>query len=208
VHRLIAFSLVLACALVAVGGLTLLRAGRLDSALAQEASSAASPAADCPATTPEENEALVRRYIEEAYNGRNPDAFADLLADDYVLHNAAAPQQDQQPGFTDDIARLQTWLTTFPDLHIAIEKIISAEDTVVGSNVWTGTQEGPFPQWGAPATGRPMSRESIIIWRVECGLIAESWIVQDNLTMLRQLGIITDEELATVGTPTVATPAP
>jgi hypothetical protein len=26
--------------------------------------------------------------------------------------------------------------------------------------------------------------------------------------MLRQLGIITDEELATVGTPTVATPTP
>jgi steroid delta-isomerase-like uncharacterized protein len=173
-----------------------------------QVSPAASPAADCPATTPEENEALIRRYIEEAYNARNPDAFADLLADDYVLHNAAAPQQDQQPGYSDDIARLQTWLTTFPDLHIAIEKLISAEDTVVGSNVWTGTQEGPFPQWGAPATGRPMSRESIIIWRVECGLIAESWIVQDNLTMLRQLGIITDEELATVGTPTVATPTP
>jgi hypothetical protein len=53
-----------------------------------------------------------------------------------------------------------------------------------------------------------MSRESIIIWRVECGQIVESWIVQDNLTMLRQLGIITDEELATVGTPTVATPVP
>ena len=38
--------------------------------------------------------------------------------------------------------------------------------------------------------------------------IVENWIVQDNLTMLRQLGIITDDELATVGTPTVATPAP
>jgi hypothetical protein len=53
-----------------------------------------------------------------------------------------------------------------------------------------------------------MTRESIVIWRVECGQIMENWIVQDNLTMLRQLGIITDEELATAGTPTVATPEP
>ena len=52
------------------------------------------------------------------------------------------------------------------------------------------------------------ARESIVIWRVECGQIVENWIVQDNLTMLRQLGIITDDELATVGTPTIATPEP
>jgi hypothetical protein len=53
-----------------------------------------------------------------------------------------------------------------------------------------------------------MERESIVIYRVACGQIAENWIVQDNLTMLRQLGIITDEELRTGGTPTVATPMP
>ena len=76
------------------------------------------------------------------------------------------------------------------------------------SQVWSGTQEGPFPQWDAPATGRPMARESLVVWRVECGQLAENWIVQDNLTMLRQLGIITDDELATAGTPTVATPEP
>ena len=61
---------------------------------------------------------------------------------------------------------------------------------------------------GGPATGRPMAREAAGLWRVECGQIVENWIVQDNLTMLRQLGIITDDELATVGTPTIATPEP
>ena len=33
-------------------------------------------------------------------------------------------------------------------------------------------------------------------------------VVQDNFGMLRQLGVISDDELADVGTPTVATPAP
>ncbi len=74
--------------------------------------------------------------------------------------------------------------------------------------VWSGTQDGSIPQWNSPATGRPMEREAINIWRVACGRLAEAWVVADNLTMLRQLGIISDEELATVSTPTIATPAP
>jgi steroid delta-isomerase-like uncharacterized protein len=187
---------------------TALVPGRLGPAAAYQASPAASPAADCPATTEEENAALVRRYIEEAYNGHNPEAVADLLSDNFVRHNVAYPQQDQAPGNDDDAARVQGWLTAFPDLHIAVEKLIAADDTVVAWLIWSGTHEGPLPHWDAPVTGQAMERESITIYRVACGQIAENWIVQDNLTMLRQLGIITDDELATAGTPTVATPAP
>ena len=65
-----------------------------------------------------------------------------------------------------------------------------------------------MPQWDAPVTGQAMVWESIVIYGVARGQIAENWIVQDNLTMLRQLGIITDEELSTVGTPTVTTSVP
>jgi steroid delta-isomerase-like uncharacterized protein len=167
----------------------------------------ASPAAGCPATTAEENEALVRRYYDEAYNGKNPAAATELLADDFVRHDVAVPQQNQ-PGHADDIARLESWLAAFPDLQVSIEDLYVTSDTVVSYVTWSGTQDGPLPQFGAPATGRPMARESLVVWRVACGRLAENWIVQDNLTMLRQLGIITDDELATVGTPTVATPAP
>jgi steroid delta-isomerase-like uncharacterized protein len=181
--------------------------GRLGPAAAYQASPAASPAADCPATTEEEMEELSRRYVE-AYNARNPEALADLLAEDFVRYNAAAPQQDQQPGYTDDIARLQATLAAFPDLQLTMEDLFIKDDTIVAYTTWKGTQDGPLPQWDAPATGRPMVRESISIWRVECGRLAEARIVQDNLTMLSQLGIITDGELTTVGTPTVATPAP
>jgi hypothetical protein len=53
-----------------------------------------------------------------------------------------------------------------------------------------------------------MTRENIAIWRVACGKLREQWIVQDNLGMLRQLGVITDDEMGDVGTPTVATPMP
>jgi predicted ester cyclase len=170
----------------------------------------ASPAAGtpCPATSEEENAALVRRYYEEAYNGRNPVLAHELLADHFVRHNAAAPHRDQAHGNNDDVARVEAWLTAFPDLPVTIEKLIATKDTVVVWNIWRGTQDGPLPPWDAPVTGQAMERESIVIYGVACGQIAENWIVQDNLTMLRQLGIISDEELADADTPTVATPVP
>ena len=114
----------------------------------------------------------------------------------------AVPQQNQAPGNADDVARVESWLAAFPDLQIAIEELFATERHGRQLVIWRGTQDGPLPQWGAPATGRPMERESLVVWRVACGQLAENWIVQDNLTMLRQLGIITDEELATAGTPT------
>jgi steroid delta-isomerase-like uncharacterized protein len=167
----------------------------------------ATPATDCPATTPEENKALVRRYFE-AHNERNPAAVAELLSDNFVRSNVAFPQQDQPSGVADDVARVEEWLATFPDLQISVEELIAEGDIVMTYVVWRGTQDGPIPQWGAPATGRPMAREATSLWRVECGQLAEVSVVVDNLTMLRQLGIITDDELATAGTPTVATPEP
>jgi steroid delta-isomerase-like uncharacterized protein len=170
----------------------------------------ASPTAGttCPATSEEENAALVRSYLEEAYNGHNPAMADEHLSDDFVRHSVGSPHRDQGHGNADDVARVKEWLTAFPDLHISIEKLIAADDTVVAWLIWSGTHEGPLPHWDAPVTGQAMERESITIYRVACGQIAENWIVQDNLTMLRQLGIITDDELADAGIPTVATPVP
>ena len=102
----------------------------------------------------------------------------------------------------------QRGAVTLPDYMTRRRQVPASRPKGPAPAAWTGTQEGPFPQWGAPATGPRMSRESIIIWRVECGQLAEVSVVVDNLTMLRQLGIITGDELATAGTPTVATPEP
>jgi hypothetical protein len=86
--------------------------------------------------------------------------------------------------------------------------VVATSDKVVVRLTWSGTQEDDMEAWGAPATGRRASYDLVAIYRIACGRLAEQWVVTDYLTMLRQLGIVTDEELATAGTPTVATPAP
>lgn len=170
----------------------------------------ASPVAGtpCPSTSEDENAALVRRYLEKAYNQQDLTIIDDYLVDDFIRNSTGSPHVETDLHNADDVARVQTWLTAFPDLNISVEKLVAADDLVIGWMIWSGTNDGPLPFWGGHVTGLPMERESITIWRIECGQIAENWIVQDNLTMLRQLGVITDDELATTGTPTVATPQP
>ena len=186
-----------------LGALALGLGGVLGSGGAQDAT----PATDCPTTTTEENKDLVRRYVEEVYNGHDPSRVDDFLADDFNRTNPARPHTNE-PGNADDAARVERSLAEFPDLSGTIEDLIAEDDKVVVLLRFAGTHQGDFEDLGAAASGRPAEWTAVIIWRVACGQMAESWVVTDRLTEYRQLGIITDDELATVGDPTVATPGP
>jgi hypothetical protein len=98
--------------------------GLLRPAAARQSSpSAGTP---CPAASAEENEALIRRYYEDAYNGRNPEVVDEFLSEEFIRHDVAYPQQDQAPGNADDVARVEAYLAIFPDLQITIQDLYSA----------------------------------------------------------------------------------
>ncbi len=56
----------------------------------------------------------------------------------------------------------------------------------------TGTHQGEIRMpWGTiPPTGRRVSWQSVRIYRIADGKIAEHWAVRDDLTMLLQLGAL------------------
>jgi predicted ester cyclase len=166
----------------------------------------ATPAADCPVTTPEQNKALVQRFIDEVYLARNPAAVDEFLADDFNRTNPARPHSNE-PGNEDDAARVARSLEEFPDLTSTVDQMIAEGDKVMVLMTISGTNDGDFPDLGVTATDRHAEWQSVIIWRVACGLLAENWVVTDRLSEYRQLGIISDAELATAEEP-VASPAP
>lgn len=172
-------------------------------AVAQEAT----PEAACPTTTPEENKALVQQFTNEVYQAHNAAAVAAYLSEDFNRNNPTRPSSNE-PGTADDEERVARSLREFPDLAGTIEDIIAEGDQVMVLLRIRGTQEGDFADIGAPATGRPAEWLSVVIWRVECGKLAANTVVTDRLTEYRQLGIVSDDELASVDTPTVATPTP
>lgn len=198
-HRwLIALSIMLVASLTGLGRVA-------PSVASQDATPASSPAA-CPTTTPDENKALVRDYWETVYNGRDPARLAAFLADDFVRHDPGQTQA-RQPGLADDVARTTAQLADFPDLHVSVDDLIAAGDKVVVRLTWRGTQQDPLEPWGAPATGRTAEFAAVSIIRVSGGQFVEEWALFDDLTMLRQLGIVTDKELATAGSAPSEAPA-
>jgi steroid delta-isomerase-like uncharacterized protein len=163
----------------------------------------ATPVADCPATTPEENKELVQRWFA-ALSGGTSDDVAGLAAADIVYHDPA-PQEESQTGGTEDWASDRE--QDYPDLQVTLEQAIAEGDMVASYQRYAGTQQGDVEdERGVPATGLTTEWVSIGIFRIECGKIAEIWAVADDLGRLQRLGVITDEELQSVAP--VATPSP
>jgi steroid delta-isomerase-like uncharacterized protein len=162
----------------------------------------ATPAADCPATTSEENKALVERWFAVLSGGTSDDV-ADLAAADIVYHDPS-PREESQTGGTEEWASDRS--QDYPDLQATIEQVIAEGDMVASYQRYTGTQQGDVEdERGVPVTGLTTEWVSMGLFRIECGKIAEIWAVADDLGKLQRLGVITDEELQSVSP--VATPS-
>jgi steroid delta-isomerase-like uncharacterized protein len=162
----------------------------------------ATPAADCPATTPEENKALVERWFAALSGGASEDV-ANLAAADIVYHDPS-PREESQTGGSEEWASDRG--QDYPDLEVTVEQMIAEGDMVASYQRYTGTQQGDVEdERGVPATGLATEWVSMGLFRIECGKIAEVWAVADDLGRLQRLGVITDEELQSVEP--VATPS-
>jgi predicted ester cyclase len=133
----------------------------------------------------EENKAQFRRTYEELLNGGDLSVADELVAPDFVNHEAP-PGMDRGP---DSMRGLATMLrTAFPDLHFTIEELVADGDTVAGRLTMSGTHEGPL--MGMPPTGRSVRQNPMHFVRFRNGKAVEHWEVRDDLGMMRQMGVI------------------
>jgi predicted ester cyclase len=79
-------------------------------------------------------------------------------------------------------------LTGFPDLETEVEEIIAAGDRVIVRVRWRGTHTGPYSD--VQPTGKPVDVRTIAIWRFRAGRVIEIWILQDQFSLLQQVGLI------------------
>lgn len=134
-------------------------------------------------TTEAENKAQFRRTYEELLNGGELSVADELVAPDFVNHEAP-PGKDRGP---ESMRGLATMLrTAFPDLHFTIEDLVAEGDTVAGRLTMSGTHEGPLMEM-AP-TGRSVRQDHMHIVRFRDGKALEHWGVRDDLSMMQQLG--------------------
>ena len=133
----------------------------------------------------QDNKELVRRYVEEVFNRRNLAAIDEFVAADEIDHTLPP---GMPPNATGTKRAIEVFLKAFPDLHVTIDDIVVEGDKVAVRFTSRGTQRGAFA--GIPPTGRPVAIQSYQIGRVANGKFVEVWGVDDQIGMLRQLGVI------------------
>ena len=109
----------------------------------------------------EENKALVRRFEEEVWNGRNPSLVDEFFAASHIFRAAGSPPLDRE-GHRQMIAHFQD---AFPDGRNTSEELLAEGDKVVQRWTFRGTHQGAFQ--GIPPTGRQVTLTGISIWRVD-----------------------------------------
>ena len=130
----------------------------------------------------EENEAVVRRLVEEVINRGQSALLAELIAADHVGHD---PFGDHY-GIEGARIVVAEYRTAFPDMLLTIEDLVAARDTVAWRFSLRGTHTGPF--MGLPPTRRLVTAVGIVYGRLKEGLVVESWVSFDTLRLLRQTG--------------------
>lgn len=139
----------------------------------------------------ERNKAVVRRYVEEVQNGHHLEVLDELFARDIVNHDA--PGGLPSPQGAEGIKQFfHAMFTAFPDFRVEVHEQIAEGDKVVTRKTVSGTHRGDF--MGIPPTQRWMEIPVIDVFRVVDGRCSDHWSVQDQLLMMRQLGLLPQEE--------------
>jgi predicted ester cyclase len=132
--------------------------------------------------SPEQNQEVLRRVIEEGFNKGNYDALDPLFATGYQEHQCSL--KTTLEGLKEDIHSLRTG---FPDFHLTVEAIIADTDKVWIRMTARGTILGPFM---GPPTGKPITITVMDVCRFANGKIVEHGGVPDRFAMLAQLGLL------------------
>ena len=134
----------------------------------------------------DKNKRLVREITEVIWNRRSLDRIPDFYAPDFVGdYRPYAPLREGHEGIRGMVER--AWVA-FPDYHEELHELIAEGDRVVARFTISGTQEG---QWGVlPPTGRRVKFEEIVILEIRDGKVYRQRGVVDNLSALRQLGVL------------------
>jgi steroid delta-isomerase-like uncharacterized protein len=107
-----------------------------------------------------------------------------VFANDCVIHINGSPDRNLDlAGFKQMVTGL---LAAFPDLRFTIEDQFVAGNRIAFRWVAEGTNSAPFGN--APATGRNVRVDGIILDRVADGKVVERWEQWDQAGMMQQLG--------------------
>lgn len=138
-------------------------------------------------TTPQENAATSREFIQRVFNEGDISYAEKMLADDFVDHSP-------MPGSAGDKAAAIAMFTMMreqtPDMHIQVDDVVASGNKVAVRSTMTGTDTNGFMP-GMPPTGKTFSMGGMdVLTFDENGLNTEHYGVYDIPGAMMQLGLM------------------
>jgi steroid delta-isomerase-like uncharacterized protein len=132
--------------------------------------------------TKKDNLAVLEKF-GSAVNTGELELLGDLIASDVVDHDPAPDQGAGPEGYIRMFAALRT---SFPDLAVSVDQLVTDDDKIAMAYTITGTQKGEF--LGVAPTGRKIRARGVQIARFRGGKMIERWGSSDQLGILQQIG--------------------
>ena len=127
------------------------------------------------------NKKLVETLCTTVFQNHDFSRLDEIMRDDYIQHNVDTP-----PGKTGFKEFHEHFFEAMPDFTYAVKKIVAEGDIVILYANVTATHWG---EWlGNPPTGNKLDFDTVDIFRIEHGKIAEHWDVADTLKLFTQVG--------------------
>lgn len=133
----------------------------------------------------EEHKAVIRHYIEEAWNKGNVGIIDELMAAQYARYMGVGAPPLNREG---QKQRILGFRRAFPDLRLEVEDMVADDEKVSFRLVLRGTHQGEFLR--VPPTGKIIQVGAVDIARFAGGKIVEQWGQTDLLGLMQQIGAI------------------
>ncbi len=132
-----------------------------------------------------ENKTIAERFNEDVWGRGDEAALEELLAPDFVDHDALPGQAPDREGHRQILAAFRS---AFPDLHVTTEDVVAEGDKVASRWTARGTHQGDL--MGVAPTGNGVTIKGIDVLRIAGGRIVERWAQFNDLEVMQQLGAV------------------
>ncbi len=129
--------------------------------------------------SPEANKAVVSRYLQILDAGKLDD-LEQVVGADYADRTPGAPAGSYGPGAIRDAQSRARAL--FQDVHYKVDDLIAEGDRVAARYTVRAALKG------SGGESKPVEVIGITFFRLAAGKIRETWIVNDQIALFRQLG--------------------
>jgi predicted ester cyclase len=113
-----------------------------------------------------------RQLIQEYFNALSGQPKTEELMDRYI----------SDPGLKEHIRMAEA---AFPEYDVIADQIVAESNQIAARCTFRGVHKGPFA--GIQPTGRQVSIEFMIFYRIGDGRIAEHWMQMDTHSLIGQL---------------------